>query len=319
MMVSSAIDLLTPQMQDVLRRMAKARRTPLYALSADAARAAYAAGANVLEPPADAVARVADWQVPTRDGVAIRARGYFPTAAVLHPVLLFAHGGGFTVGSIDTHDALCRALAVHSGAAVVSVDYRLAPQHRFPRAADDVWDALLWLRESGPALGLDVNRLALGGDSAGATLATVCATQARDANLPVVLQALIYPATDAVTATASRQRFAEGFVLSKAMMDYFAEQYLGDAAPDDWRFSPLYTPDLSGVAPVWLGLAECDPLTDEGIAYGDALRMAGVPVDLTIYRGVTHEFIKMGRAVPQALELRRDLGAALRMALFGDR
>jgi acetyl esterase len=317
----SARALLTPAMHGVLERMSRAGQVPLHALTPMQARAAYEVGAGVLESPTHKLARVEQLMIPARDGHALKARLYAPSAAVL-PVLLYFHGGGFTIGSIDTHDALCRRLSHLAHCAVVSVNYRLAPKHKFPTAVNDAWDALAWLAESAQTLGLDADRLAVGGDSAGGTLATVCAVLARDAGLPVTLQVLFYPGCGGHQDTPSHRTFAEGFVLEAPHIRYFFNHYLRTPADrDDWRFAPLdghdesgRQPDLEGVAPAWFGLAECDPLVDEGVRYADKLRAAGVPVELEIYRGVVHEFIKMGRAIPQAAQAHTDAARALRHA-----
>jgi acetyl esterase len=300
-------------MRSVLERMARASGPPFHTLTPQQARAAYEAGAGVLEVPKPQLARVQELRVPARDGARLPARLYAPSAGVL-PVLLYFHGGGFTIGSVDSHDTLCRTLAQLAGCAVVSLGYRLAPEHRFPVAVDDAWDATQWLAREGAALGLDAQRLALGGDSAGGTLATVCATLARDAGLPVRLQLLIYPGCAGRPERPSHARYATGLVLGQASIEYFFSHYIADADRDDWRFAPLNTPELEGVAPAWLGLAECDPLVDDGVAYADKLRAAGVPVALEIYRGVTHEFIKMGRALREARQAHADAAAALHNA-----
>ncbi len=304
---------LTPAMRDVLARMARANRPSLETLSATAARAAYAAGAGVLEVPAPPMARVEDSFVPAADGHRIPVRLVAPSHERL-PLLVYFHGGGFTVGSIATHDTLCRVLAAEAGCAVLSVDYRLAPEHPFPIAVSDCWEVSASIEKFAIDSGVDASRVAVGGDSAGGTLAAVCAILARDAGLKLALQLLIYPGTTARQHTPSHATFANGFVLTKAHIDWFFGQYIADSQRDDWRFAPLNAPDLEGVAPAWIGLAECDPLVDEGVLYGDALRAAGVPVDLEIYRGVTHEFVKMGRAIPEARQAHADMGAALRRA-----
>lgn len=301
-------------MRSVLQRMARAGHTPLYELPPEAARAAYEAGAGVLELPKPALARVEELRIPTRDGASIPARLVAPSAQPL-PALVYFHGGGFTIGSIASHDTLCRTLAQRSGCAVVSVGYRLAPEHRFPTAVHDAWDAVQWVAAQAPALGLDGQRLALGGDSAGGTLATVCATLCRDAGLPLCLQLLFYPGCAARPSAPSHARYHQGLVLEQAHIEYFFGHYIAPQELDDWRFAPLHTPELEGVAPAWFGLAECDPLVDDGIAYADTLRAAGVAVDLEIYRGVTHEFIKMGRVLPEARQAHADAAAALQRAL----
>ncbi|WP_241776953.1 alpha/beta hydrolase [Acidovorax sp. Root275] len=304
-------------MRSVLERMARAGHAPLHTRSPQDARTAYQAGADVLEVPKAALARVEDLHIPARDGHALPARLYAPTTEVGLPVLLYTHGGGFTIGNIATHDILCRELARLAGCMVVSLDYRLAPEHRFPTASDDAWDALKWLAAQATTLGADPARLAVGGDSAGGTLAAVNAILARDARLPLALQLLIYPGCAAHQDTPSHSTFAHGLVLEEPAISWFFGNYVqSHEEREDWRFAPLLAPDVEGVAPAWVGLAECDPLVDEGIEYADKLRLAGVPVDLDIYRGVTHEFIKMGRAIPEARKAHADAARALRRA-FG--
>lgn len=302
-------------MRDVLRRMQRANRPHLHSLPPAQARAAYEAGAGVLEIAKVALDRVEDLQIPARDGQLLAARLYGRRSDQPLPTLLYLHGGGFTIGSIDTHDQLCRSLASQADCLVLSLDYRLAPEHVFPTASDDAWDALQWLAAEGAAWGVDVRRLAVGGDSAGGTLAAVCAIFARDAGLPLALQLLIYPGTTAHQDTDSHQRYAHGLLLEAEAIDWFFGHYLPDPANrEDWRFAPLLAEDLDGLAPAMLCLAELDPLVDEGLLYADRLRLAGVPVALEIYRGVTHEFIKMGRAIPEALQAQSALAAALRQA-----
>ena len=198
-------------MRDVLSRMARAARLSLHTLTPEQARAAYEAGAGVLEIPKPQLSRVQDFSIPVQDGQKIAARLYAPSAEKL-PVLLYFHGGGFTIGSIASHDVLCRQLSHLAGCAVVSVDYRLAPEYKFPTAANDAWDALQWLAAHAQSLGLHASRLAVGGDSAGGTLAAMCAVMARDAGLPLALQLLIYPGCAAHQDTPSHQKFAQGFV-----------------------------------------------------------------------------------------------------------
>lgn len=306
-------------MRSVVDRMARAGRPPLHTLTPAEARAAYELGAGVLEVPKAALPRVEDLRIPARDGLPLPARLYAPGAGRALPLLLYLHGGGFTVGSVDTHDVLCRELARLAGCMVVSLGYRLAPEHPFPRASDDAWDALAWVAANAARLGADPARLAVGGDSAGGTLAAVSAILARDAGLPLALQLLIYPGTTAHQDTPSHTEFAYGPVLDRAAIGWFFDQYIPSRAErEDWRFAPLLAPDVDGVAPAWIGLAECDPLVDEGVAYGDKLRAAGVAVDLEIYRGVTHEFIKMGRAIPEARQAHQDAAHALRAAFLID-
>lgn len=303
-------------MRDVLRRMARANRPHLHTLTPEQARAAYEAGAGVLEIASKALPRVEDIAIPARDGTQLHARLYAPSTAQPLPVLLYLHGGGFTIGSVATHDTLCRELVFQAGCAVVSLDYRLAPEHKFPTAINDAWDALQWLHQQGQTLGLDSSCMAVGGDSAGGTLAAACALLARDAGLPLQLQLLIYPGTCAHQDTDSHLRYATGLVLEREGIHWFFNHYVRDAADrEDWRFAPLLAPDVEGVAPAFFCLAELDPLVDEGVQYADMLRMADVPVELEIYKGVTHEFVKMGRAIAEARQAHADMAAALRAAL----
>lgn len=301
-------------MRGVLDRMARAGAVPMHALSPQQARVFYEAGSGVLEIAKPALERVEDLTIPARDGHLLPARLYAPSRDRL-PVLLYFHGGGFTIGNLATHDILCRELARLATCAVVALDYRLAPVFKFPTAHNDAWDALQWLAKHGATLGVDATTLAVGGDSAGGTLAAVCAILARDAGLPLALQLLIYPGCAAHQDTPSHKTFAHGFVLEEAGINWFFSQYVRSPADrDDWRFAPLNAPDVDGVAPAWIGLAECDPLVDEGVMYADKLRHAGVMVDLEIYRGVVHEFIKMGRAIPEARQAHADAARAIKQA-----
>jgi acetyl esterase len=305
---------LTHAMRSVLERMARAAYPPLHTLTPAQAKAAYDLAAGVLEVPKVELSRVEDFHIPARDGHALPARLYAPSTAVL-PVLLYFHGGGFTIGSVASHDILCRELSRLSGCAVVSLDYRLAPEHRFPVAVHDAWDATRWLATSGPSLGLDASRLALGGDSAGGTLAAVCSIMARHDGLPIALQLFFYPSCAPDQSAPSHERFGRELVLDRTLIDWFLRQYAEPEHRRDWRFAPLLAPDVAGVAPAWFGLAECDPLVDDGLAYADKLRASGVAVDLEIYRGVTHGFINMGRAIPEARHAHQHAARALAEAL----
>jgi acetyl esterase len=301
-------------MRSILERMARVGYPPLYTQTPQQAKAAYEAGAGVLEVSKAPLARVQDFRIPAREGHALGARLYAPSDAAL-PVLLYFHGGGFTIGSVASHDVLCRELSRLSGCAVVSLDYRLAPEHRFPTAVHDAWDATQWLAAHGGELGIDSGRMAVGGDSAGGTLAAVCAILARDAQLPLALQLLFYPGCAAWQGAPSHECFGQGLILEKPHIEWFFDQYINGSEREDWRFAPLNADDVDGVAPAWFGLAECDPLVDDGLAYADKLRASGVAVDLEIYRGVTHEFIKMGRAIQEARQAHADAARALAGAL----
>ena len=291
--------LLTPAMASVLDKIRRAARPPFHAMTVDEARRAYTLAAEILEPPRVALARVEELRLPGADGSELPARLYAPSHERL-PQLLYLHGGGFVIGNLETHDSLCRQLARRSGGAVVALDYRLAPEHRFPAALDDSWAALRWLSTHADTLGLDGGRIAIGGDSAGGTLAASTALLARDAGLRLSMQLLITPGTDATGGFASRRLFGDGFLLETAGIDWYFDHAIDRDQRSDWRFSPLHADDLSGVAPACVILAECDPLVDEGVAYADRLRAASVPVQLDLVRGMTHDFIKMGRALKEA-------------------
>jgi acetyl esterase len=310
MRAGSDQQLLTPAMANLLDKIRRADRAPFHTQTVAEARAAYESVAEVLELPRAPLARVEDLHIPAADGVPLRARLFAPSNEVL-PVLLYLHGGGFTIGSLDTHDSLCRQLALRSGAAVLALDYRLAPEHRFPVAVDDAWAAMHWLARHAATLGLDAARLAVGGDSAGGTLAAVCAIHARDTGLSLRAQVLITPGTAAFADTPSHSRFGEGYLLDAAGIAWFFSHYIETPQRSDWRFAPLEAHDLDGVAPACVVLAECDPLVDEGVAYADRLRQAGVLVELELVRGVTHDFIKLGRALAEAHSAQALIATAL--------
>lgn len=304
--------LLTPAMAGVLDRIRRAKRPPFHALTPVQARAAYEAGAEVLDVPRAPLGRVEALALPGGDGRPRPARLY----AIDHaprPGLLYLHGGGFVVGSLETHDSLCRQLALKSGGAVVALDYRLAPEHRFPAAVEDAWAAMHALAAEPARFGLAPQPIAVGGDSAGGTLAAACALHARDRGLPLALQLLVTPGTTAHADTASHKLFGDGFLIDAATIEWFFEHTLERGQRSDWRFAPLEA-DVDGVAPACVILAECDPLVDEGLAYADKLRAAGVPVTLELYRGLTHDFIKMGRALKEAAHAHDAAAAALRQA-----
>lgn len=305
--------LLTPRMAGVLERIYRLNRPAFHSLTPKQARLAYLMGAEILDLPRHALARVEDIEVPGAEGP-LSARLYAPSLERL-PVLLYFHGGGFTIGGLETHDSLCRQLALRAGVAVLALDYRLAPEHRFPAAVEDAWAAMQWLPSAATGLGLDGSRIAVGGDSAGGTLAAVCALHARDTGQDLALQLLITPGTIAHADTASHKLFANGFLLDAASVAWFFDHYIEHHHRRDWRFAPIEAPDHSSLAPACVVLAECDPLVDEGVAYADLLRSHGNLVQLELYRGVTHDFIKMGRTIPEALLALDACAVALKEAL----
>ncbi|AXI60807.1 alpha/beta hydrolase [Pseudomonas kribbensis] len=256
-----------------------------------------------------------------RDGAPLALRLYRPHGeSAPMPVLVYFHGGGFVVGSLDSHDGVCREFCRRTPCAVLSVGYRLAPEHRFPTALEDGEDALSWLAEHAASLGLDLGRVAFGGDSAGATLATVLAVQAVVQPHTVAIapkaQLLCYPVTDASRAHDSRALFSEGYLLEDETLDWFYGHYA--RTPEDyldWRFSPLLADDLRGVAPAIVVLAGFDPLLDEGQAYVDKLREHGVSVELEHCPGLTHDLLRLASVMPDVLQVHETLSRALHRVL----
>lgn len=308
---------LDPQIEKILYRTQRAAAPSFPQLGAVMARAMYEKMAPVLDVAVQPVHSVRDIALDL-PGRRIQVREYAshehapgePAAA-----LLYFHGGGFTIGSIETHDRLCRVLAAGAACHVYSVDYRLGPEHRFPAAADDAFAALAWLRDQANDLGIDLQRIAVGGDSAGGTLAAACALHARDRGWPLALQLLIYPGLGSHQDTESHRRLAKGYTLDADVVQWFFKQYLrNDADRDDWRFAPLMAPSVARVAPAWMGLAEFDPLVDEGLSYAERLQTAGVPVSCTVYPGMIHSFFQFGGFVPAAKSAHAHACAALRDA-----
>jgi len=230
------------------------------------------------------------------------------------PVLVYFHGGGWVLGSLNTHHGVCATLARLAGCVVCSVDYRMAPEHRFPAALDDAWAVTTWVAEHAEELGGVPGALAVGGDSAGGNLAAICALRARDAGVPIALQLLVYPVTDADLDTSTYLEFTDGYFLTRYSMEWFWDHYL----PDGDRFhpdaSPLRAEDVSGTAPALVITAEFDPLRDEGEAYAGRLEDAGVPVTLSRYDGMIHGFFRMPGAMDKANDALAEAASALRVA-----
>jgi len=261
------------------------------------------------------VAAVREIGVPGPAGP-IRTRVYTPASPRPLPVLVYFHGGGWVTGSLDTHDGLCRSLAKRTPCVVASVDYRMAPEHRFPAAVEDAWAATAWVSERAHEIGGDADRLAVGGDSAGGNLAAVLALRARDRTAPRLrLQLLIYPVADHDFTRASYARHATGYGLTREAMRWFWDQYVPDAAQRDHPdASPLRAADLRGVAPAAVLTCEYDPLLDEGAAYAQRLIEAGVPTTHRRYDGLIHGAVRMPSITPRAWELIDDSARALREA-----
>jgi acetyl esterase len=241
----------------------------------------------------------------------VRVRVYAPSADERLPLVVFLHGGGWVVGSLRTHDGICRALASRSGCRLAAVDYRLAPEHPFPAAAEDAWTVTRWAVERAP-------RVAVAGDSAGGNLAAVMALRARDEGLPLAFQLLAYPVLDHRFDTASYVANAEGYGLTRAAMRWYWEQYLGGTDGRHPYKSPLRAVSLAGVAPALVMVCELDPLRDEGVAYAERLRSARVRCEVIEYEGMIHGFLRMPALIDRSREAIDAAAAALRRALVPD-
>jgi acetyl esterase len=265
--------------------------------------------------PVQQVKTVEEHHVPVADGT-IGVRLYRPSPTRPLPALVFYHGGGWVIGDLYTHDGICRAIANAAECVVASVDYRLAPERKYPAAFEDSYAALTWLAGHAPTLGVDPARLAVGGDSAGGNLAAAAALAARDRQGPrLALQLLIYPVTAHAFDTASYRENGEGYMLTREGMKWFWNHYL--ARPEDGQqpyASPLLARNLGGLAPALVITAEYDPLRDEGEAYAKRLAEAGVPVTITRYPGLVHGFIRMINVLDPAKRALDEVAAALRKA-----
>lgn len=310
--------MLHPQARALLDFIEARGIPPTHTLSPADARAFYRERRVTTQPLPAEVAEVRDLAADGPHGT-IPVRLYRPlgSGAGPLPVLVYYHGGGWVIGDLDTHDVLCRELANGAGCAVVAVDYRMGPEHRFPAAVDDVLAATRWVRREAAALGLDANRLAVGGDSAGGNLAAVVSIAARDAgDLPIAFQLLIYPATDMRRGHPSHQANGQGYLLTSDTMTYFHDHYITDPAHDlDWRASPLLHADLSKLPPALVLTAGYDPLRDEGAAYAEALTAAGNHAVYVCFERQIHGFITMGKVLDEANTAVALCAAELRRAL----
>lgn len=305
---------LDPQARKVIDALAQLDQKPVEASTPEEARAAIRARIAALGPP-EPVATVADHRLAVA-GSEITVRVYGPGGSGPHPALVFYHGGGWVIGDLDTHDGLCRSLTNAAGCVVASVDYRLAPEHRYPVAAEDAYAALTWVVARAGELGIDPARAAVGGDSAGGNLAAVVALMARDRRGPaIVRQVLIYPVTDHDLDTPSYHANATGYVLTREGMRWFWRHYVAREGQGGEPYaSPLRAPSLAGLPPALVITAGYDPLRDEGEAYAARLRDAGVPVRLTRYPGMFHGFLRMTLALDQARVALDEIAASLRRA-----
>jgi acetyl esterase len=308
---------VAPEIRALLDQMDAWGRPPLHHQSVEQARAFHVEDAPALNGPAAPVAAVADRIVPGPDS-GLPVRVYTPEGEPPFPIVVFFHGGGWVVGTLDTYDPLCRALAAAVPAVVVSVDYRLAPEHRWPAAVEDAYAATLWASRNAAELGGVQHRLAVAGDSAGGNLAAVVALGARDrGGPPVAFQLLVYPVLDAAADTVSYREYADGFYLTAAGMRWYWDHYLGaadGAAPDA---SPLRAAFLAELPPALVIGAEHDILRDEGEAYVARLQDARVAATATRYPGVVHGFFRWRAVTPAADAALQEAATALRSALAG--
>jgi acetyl esterase len=307
---------LHPQIEKALTAMAEAKLRPIEEMTPAEARhqMEMMAAARTAEPLP--VGRVEESMIPGLAGK-IRLRFYWPQKAGPVPAIVYYHGGGHVIGSLDTHDLVARNLCGGSEALVASVDYRMGPEHKFPAAVDDSFAALQWVHANAEALGVDPDRIGVHGDSAGGNLAAVVALLARDVGRPQLrLQSLVYPVTDYRMVSNSYDTYAKGYgVLTRDAMAWFQNHYL--RSPDDasnWRASPIRAPSLAGVAPAIIITAECDVLHDDGESYAESLRRARVPVEYKEFPGMIHAFFGMAPGVDDAMNAQRMVWAAFKRA-----
>ena len=296
--------MLHPQARALLALIEERDVPPTHTVAPQVARDAYRDRRHFLQPDPPAVALAQDLRTDAAHG-AVPLRHYRPAGAAdgaVLPALVYFHGGGWTIGDLDTHDVLCRELANGAGCAVLAVDYRRGPEHRFPAAVDDSIAATRWVHANAAALGVDPARLAVGGDSAGGNLAAVVALAARDAgDPPIAFQLLIYPATDMRAGAPSHQTNGDGYLLTRETITYFHDHYIDDRRHDvDWRASPLLADSLAGLPPAFVLTAGYDPLRDEGLAYSQRLTEAGNRVTHVCFERQIHGFITMGRVIDEA-------------------
>ncbi len=303
-----------------LDQMAAIPGPKMWELAPSVARDTFAGMMQLVGPKDVPIGKVQNLTIPGPAGD-IALRSYAPVAAKGEPLptLVFFHGGGYVIGNIETHDGLCRMFANESGARVISVEYRLAPENKYPAAVDDAYAAVCWIEAHAAELGVDANRMAVGGDSAGGGLAAVVAQMAKEKGAPkIAFQMLLFPVTQIGTETASMREFGVGYFLESATLHWFFKNYLpADADKSDPRISPLSAKDLSGLPPAYVMLGGYDPLHDEGLAYADKLRAAGGKVTVADYPGLVHDFIYMQAVLPQAPEAVKAAAAALKGALAG--
>ena len=311
---------IAPDAQVILDMVKAAGRPAFHTITPQEARVFYAAGRTLLQPEPQDVAEVKNLSAPGPHGDIplrfYRGKNTQPEQAL--PCLIYYHGGGWVLGDLDSHDTVCRRLANQTDGCVVSVDYRMAPEHVFPAAVDDSAAAVRYVAAQAGVLGIDASRLAVGGDSAGGNLAAVMALMARDGTLPrIVFQLLIYPATDLAGTSNAYRRITEGYPLTASTMVWFRNLYLRNEADwYDWRASPLRAASLKGTAPAMVITCAHDPLSDEGIAYAKRLEQESVRVMHTHFSDQIHGFLTMGKFI-KASNIAHDLSSQALRAAWG--
>ncbi len=308
-----------PDAAKVVELIIASGRPPYPTIGHVAAREIFVASRAILQPDPSPVGEVRDLAATGPAGqIPLRLyRGQGTDATKPQPTLVYYHGGGWVLGNLDSHDGVCRDIANAADCTVISVDYRLAPEAKFPAAADDAIAAAQWIHDNAADLGVDRTRLAVGGDSAGGNLGAVVALHARDNSGPQLkLQVLIYPSADMSSVYPSYEEFAEQLPLTRTTMDWFVDLYLTSREKDakDWRASPLHAKSLAGLPPAFIITAAMDPLRDEGEELARALMKAGVPVEVKRFDGQIHGFLTMGRIIKDAQTAVADIATELRKA-----
>jgi acetyl esterase len=274
-------------------------RIPLHEMNHIEARSAYLAMRESLSPPAPEVHKCINIKIPV-EGDTIKAR-YYRGLNNNHnnilPITIFFHGGGWVIGDLETHDVVCRQLANEGNFDVIAIDYRMGPEYRFPTAINDSISAINWVKNNTLDLPINVNKIAVCGDSAGGNIATVCCLNSKiNSDVPISFQALIYPSTHMGAHYSSKEEY-DGFILSKPLMKWFEDKYIDKDQLNDWRAAPILYNDLTKLPPSLIILAGCDPLKDEGIAYGKKLLKAGNNVETKVFDGQIHGFLTMGARI----------------------
>ncbi|HWV80217.1 MAG TPA: alpha/beta hydrolase [Hyphomicrobiaceae bacterium] len=308
-----------PDAAKVVELIIASGRPPYPTIGHVAAREIFVASRAILQPDPSPVGEVRDLAATGPAGeIPLRLyRGQGVDTSKPQPALIYYHGGGWVLGNLDSHDGVCRDIANAAECTVVAVDYRLAPEAKFPAAADDAIAAAQWIHDNAADLGVDRTRLAVGGDSAGGNLSAVVALHARDNGGPnLKLQVLIYPSADMSSVYPSYEEFAEQLPLTRTTMDWFVDLYLNSREKDakDWRASPLHAKSLAGLPPAFVITAAMDPLRDEGEEFARALMKAEVPVEVKRFDGQIHGFLTMGRIIKDSQTAVADIATELRKA-----